>query len=63
MPERIDALFSTTKMSTAFSLEAHVRGMLAFEAALALAEARAGIIPQDAANTIVDSCREELFDA
>src|SRR5437763_894866 len=62
MPERIDALFSTTEMAAAFSLEAHVRGMLAFEAALALAEARAGIIPQDAANTIVDSCREELFD-
>jgi 3-carboxy-cis,cis-muconate cycloisomerase len=62
MPERIDALFSTTKMAAAFSIEAHVRGMLAFEAALALAEARAGIIPQDAANTIADSCREELFD-
>jgi 3-carboxy-cis,cis-muconate cycloisomerase len=62
MLERIDALFSTTKMAAAFSLEAHVRGMLAFEAALALAEARAGIIPQDAANTIAGSCREELFD-
>jgi len=62
MPERIDALFSTTEMAAAFSLEAHVRGMLAFEAALALAEARAGIIPQDAANTIAGSCREELFD-
>jgi 3-carboxy-cis,cis-muconate cycloisomerase len=62
MPERIDALFSTNEMAAAFSLEAQVRGMLAFEAALALAEARAGIIPQDAANTIADSCREELFD-
>jgi 3-carboxy-cis,cis-muconate cycloisomerase len=62
MPERIDVLFSTAEMAAAFSLEAHVRGMLAFEAALALAEARAGIIPQDAANTIADSCREELFD-
>src|SRR6266487_6436171 len=62
MPERIDALFSTTGMAAVFSLENHVRGMLAFEAALALAEARAGIIPQDAANTIAGSCREELFD-
>src|SRR5436190_12569922 len=62
MPEKIDALFSTTEMAATFSLEAHVRGMLAFEAALALAEARAGIIPQDAANTIAGSCREDLFD-
>jgi 3-carboxy-cis,cis-muconate cycloisomerase len=62
MPERIDALFSTTEMAAAFSLEAHVRGMLAFEAALAHAEARAGIIPQEAANTIADSCRVEQFE-
>ena len=62
MPERIDALFSTTEMADTFSLEAHVRGMLAFEAALARAEARAGIIPQEAANIIADSCRENVFD-
>ncbi len=62
MPERIDALFSTIEMAAVFSLEAHVRGMLAFEVALALAEARAGIIPQDAANIIAGSCREDLFD-
>jgi hypothetical protein len=30
MAEPIDLLFSTPKMSTAFSPEAHVRGMLAF---------------------------------
>ena len=62
MPERIDTLFSTTEMAAVFSLEAHVRGMLAFEAALARAEARAGIIPQDAANVIANSCREDVFD-
>jgi 3-carboxy-cis,cis-muconate cycloisomerase len=62
MPERIDALFSTTEMADVFSLEAHIRGMLAFEAALALAEARAGIIPQESAKIIADSCRVELFD-
>ncbi len=62
MSERIDELFSTTEMASAFSLEAHVRGMLAFEAALALAEARAGIIPLDAANIIAGNCREDLFD-
>src|SRR5947207_1730629 len=62
MPERIDALFSTTEMADAFSLEAHVRGMLVFEAALALAEARARIIPEDAASIIAGRCREDLFD-
>ncbi len=62
MVEPIDSLFSTPKMSTAFSAEAHVRGMLAFEAALARSEARAGIIPQEAANTIAARCRAELFD-
>lgn len=62
MAELIDLLFSTPKMSAAFSPEAHVRGMLAFEAALARSEARAGIIPQEAANTIAARCREELFD-
>ena len=62
MPERIDALFSTAEMADVFSLEAHVRGMLAFEAALARAEARAEIIPQEAANIITSSCRVIVFD-
>ena len=35
-------LFTTPEMAAVFSAEAHVRGMLAFEAALAHAEARAG---------------------
>src|SRR5713101_7349459 len=62
MPEPSDLLFSTPGMVAAFSPEAHVRGMLAFEAALARAEARAGIIPQEAATVIAADCREELFD-
>jgi len=62
MPEPIDDLFSTLEMSAAFSSEAHVRGMLAFEAALAHAEARAWIIPREAADAIASSCRVELFD-
>jgi hypothetical protein len=62
MPEPIDGLFSTAEMSAAFSSQAHVRGMLAFEAALARAEARAGIIPLEAAAIIEANCREELFD-
>ena len=55
-------MFSTAEMAEIFSLETHVRGILAFEAALARAEARAGIIPQEAANIITDSCRENVFD-
>ncbi len=62
MTQRIDVLFSTTEMAGVFSIEAHVRGMLAFEAALASAEARAGIIPEDAANIIARNCKVELFD-
>lgn len=62
MPEPSDLLFSTPGMSAVFSPQAHVRGMLAFEAALARAEARAGIIPQEAATAIAASCKEELFD-
>ena len=58
----IDVLFSTESMSAVFSQEAHVRSMLAFEAALARAEARAGIIPQEAATAIAASCNMELFD-
>src|SRR5260370_31452671 len=62
MPEPVDLLFSTAGMSAVFSPEAHVREMLAFEAALARAEARPGIIPQEAATVITASCKEELFD-
>ncbi|MBA2677282.1 MAG: 3-carboxy-cis,cis-muconate cycloisomerase [Ktedonobacteraceae bacterium] len=61
MSEPID-LFSTPSMSTTFSLEAHVQGMLTFEAALASAEARTGIISQEAARVIKAHCKVELFD-
>lgn len=62
MSEPIDALFSTPAMSAAFSSETHVRYMLAFEAALARAEARVGILPQEAAEGIAEQCKVELFD-
>jgi 3-carboxy-cis,cis-muconate cycloisomerase len=55
-------LFTTTAMSAVFSPRAHVAHMLRFEAALARAEARAGIVPEVAATIIADSCRVELFD-
>ena len=62
MSELSDLLFSTPSIAIAFSPEAHVRGMLAFEAALARAEARVGIIPQEAASVITAACRNEPFD-
>jgi 3-carboxy-cis,cis-muconate cycloisomerase len=62
MSEPSDLLFSTPRMAAIFSPEAHVRGMLAFEAALARAQARAGLIPQEAASAIAASCKVDLFD-
>jgi len=55
-------LFSTEEMSATFASEANIRSMLRFEAALAHAEARAGIIPHEAALSIGASCKVELFD-
>lgn len=57
-----ELLFSTPDMSAAFSAEAHVGAMLAFERALARAEARAGIIPDSAAEAISACSRVDLFD-
>ena len=62
MDEPSDGLFTTPEMVAAFSPEAHVRGMLAFEAALARAEARAGVIPLEEADAIAAACRVEFFD-
>ncbi|GCE16801.1 3-carboxy-cis,cis-muconate cycloisomerase [Dictyobacter kobayashii] len=62
MSEPIDFLFSTPAMSAIFSAEAHVSSILAFEAALAQAEARASVIPASAASAITAHCRLELFD-
>jgi 3-carboxy-cis,cis-muconate cycloisomerase len=55
-------MFSTPEMAAIFSNEAHIQAMLDFEAALARAEARAGIIPDDAARAITAACRVELYD-
>lgn len=62
MSDPADALFTTPEMAAIWSGEAHMRGMLAFEAALARAEARAGVIPAEAAEAIAAACRVELFD-
>ncbi|MFL5732035.1 MAG: 3-carboxy-cis,cis-muconate cycloisomerase [Chloroflexia bacterium] len=62
MSDPIGTLFSTPQMLGLFSAEAHVQQILHFEAALARAEAQAGIIPQSAAESIAAACRVERFD-
>jgi 3-carboxy-cis,cis-muconate cycloisomerase len=62
MTEPRDLFFSTPGMADVFSPEAQVRAMLAFEAALARAEARAGVIPRETAEAIATRCQGELFE-
>jgi 3-carboxy-cis,cis-muconate cycloisomerase len=62
MAESISSLFSTPAMVATFSASTHVRSMLRFEAALARAESRAGIIASETAEAIAAQCRAEFFD-
>jgi 3-carboxy-cis,cis-muconate cycloisomerase len=55
-------LYTTTAMSAVWAPEAHLRQLLAFEAALARAQARAALIPAAAAEAIAAACRSERFD-
>jgi 3-carboxy-cis,cis-muconate cycloisomerase len=57
-----DPLFGSAAMGEVFSDSARLQSMLDFEAALARAEARAGVIPDSAALVIVSKCRVELID-
>jgi 3-carboxy-cis,cis-muconate cycloisomerase len=59
----IDYLATTDALSEVFSDRAVLQAMLDFEAALAAAEARLGIIPQRAADVIRAVARAERFDA
>ena len=58
----LDPLFTTDAMREVFSDRVRVQRMLDFEAALARAEARVGIIPPAAVPAIEAKCRAELFD-
>ncbi len=51
-----DELFSYQALEELLSDESVVKGMLRFEAALAKAEARAGVIPAGAANILAERC-------
>lgn len=58
----LDPLFSTDRMLDIFGDRGRLQGMLDFEAALARAEARTGVITSAAAQAIGSQCRAELFD-
>jgi len=59
----LDPLFRSSAVDSLFTDRATLQGILDFEAALARAEARAGVIPGAAAAVIAKKCRAELFDA
>ena len=59
----LDPLFLSPAVDNLFTDRATLQGMLDFEAALARAEARIGVIPGAAAAAIGTKCRAELFDA
>ncbi len=58
----IECLATTPALAEVFSDESVLRAMLDFEAALARAEARVGIIPKDAADTITALAKPGSFD-
>lgn len=62
MSDLFDALVSTPEMDDAFSDHTVLSAMLRFETALAVAEARAGVIPESAARAIA-SVDVAAFDA
>lgn len=58
----LDALFRSPAVEDILSDKTSIQAMLDFEAALARAEARTGVIPSSAAGAIESKCRAELFD-
>jgi 3-carboxy-cis,cis-muconate cycloisomerase len=59
----LDPLFRSKAIDAHFTDAACLQGMLDFEAALARAEARVGVIPVAAAPPIAAKCQADLFDA
>jgi 3-carboxy-cis,cis-muconate cycloisomerase len=58
----VESLAATERLSEVFSDGSVLQAMLDFEAALARAEARCGVIPANAAASIADASRAEGFD-
>jgi 3-carboxy-cis,cis-muconate cycloisomerase len=62
MSNVFEGFLSTSEVLDAFSERNFVAAMLRFEAALARAQADAGLIPEAAAQSIIGTCKVELFD-
>lgn len=62
MTGRADAIFAAPAVAAVFTERAQVQRMLDVEAALARAEADAGVIPAEAAETIAAQCTADAFD-
>jgi len=58
----LDPLFTTAPMRAVFSDRGRLQGLLDFEAALARAEARVGVVPAAAVAAIGAQCRADAFD-
>jgi 3-carboxy-cis,cis-muconate cycloisomerase len=56
-------MFSTPEIAECTDRRAWLQAMLDFERALAVAQAKAGVIPEEAAHDIARHCDEALFDA
>ncbi|MDR7521928.1 MAG: 3-carboxy-cis,cis-muconate cycloisomerase [Armatimonadota bacterium] len=62
MTDLAAAMFTSPEMAAVFSGPSLVQKMLDFEAALARAQAAAGLVPQAAAEAIAAACRADRFD-
>lgn len=57
-----ESFLSTSEVQDVLSASSFLEAMLCFEAALARAQASVGLIPQTAAQSIIGTCKVELFD-
>lgn len=62
MSSIFEGFLSTPEVLEAFSERNFIDAMLRFEASLARAQAGAGLIPEAAAQSIIGTCKVELFD-
>ena len=63
MSNVFEGFLSTPEILEAFGERNFVAAMLRFEAALARAQAALGLIPEAAAQSIIGTCKVDLFDA
>lgn len=62
MSSIFEGFLSTSEALEAFGDRSFISAMLRFEAALARAQAAAGLIPEAAAQSIIGTCKVDLFD-